>query len=148
MKTKLEIFIQTNQRQNLPDIRPGDTVKIFQKIKEAPKKDKSSKGLEDKERIQVFEGFVIARKHGKEMGSTITVRKVVSGIGVEKIFPLHSPLIEKIEIVKRGKVRRAKLYYLREAKGKKAKLKKRKFVGVIREESTKEKEGGKEKIEK
>ena len=148
MKTKLEIFIQTNQRRNFPDIRPGDTVKIFQKIKEIPKRDKSSTGREDKERIQIFEGFVIARKHGKEMGSTITVRKVVSGIGVEKIFPLHSPLIEKIEIVKRGKVRRAKLYYLREAKGKKAKLKKRKFVEVIREESTEEKEGEKEEIEK
>src|SRR3989344_9317818 len=144
MPTKLEILTQANRRQNLPDIRPGDIVKIFQKIKETPKRDKSSTGRGDKERIQVFEGFVIARKHGKEMGATITVRKVVSGIGVEKTFPLHSPLIEKIEIVKRGKVRRAKLYYLREAKGKKAKLKKRKFVEVIREESTEEKEGEKE----
>ena len=66
--------------------------------------------------MQMFEGQVIARKHGKEMGSTITVRNVVLGVGVEKIFPMHSPMIEKIEVLKREKVRRAKLYYLRRAK--------------------------------
>lgn len=99
-------------KKDVPDIRPGDTVRVYQKVKEGKQ-----------ERTQMFEGQVLARKHGKGISSTITVRKVISGIGVEKIFPLHSPTIEKIEIVKRGKVRRAKLYYLREAKGKKARLK-------------------------
>lgn len=94
------------------DIRPGDTIRVYQKIKE-----------KDKERIQTFEGQVLARKHGKEAGATITVRKVISGIGVERIFPLHSPIIDKIEVVKKGKARRAKLYYLREATGKRAKIK-------------------------
>jgi large subunit ribosomal protein L19 len=88
----------------------------------------------DKERIQVFEGLVLARKHGKEAGATITVRKVISGIGVERIFPLHSPTLQKIEIMKSGKVRRSKLYYLRRLKGKKARLKKKEFAEVITEE--------------
>ncbi|HDJ30384.1 MAG TPA: 50S ribosomal protein L19 [bacterium] len=99
--------------KKLPDIRPGDTIKVYQKIKEGKQ-----------EKTQVFEGIVLARKHGKGISATITVRKVISGIAVEKIFPLHSPIIEKIEILKRGKTRRAKLYYLREAKGKRARLKK------------------------
>ncbi len=84
-------------------IKPGDTVRVHQKIQD--------KG---KTRIQVFDGLVLARKHGNEPGATFTVRKVSSGVGVEKIFPLYSPLIDKIEIVKRAKVRRAKLYYIRE----------------------------------
>jgi large subunit ribosomal protein L19 len=84
-------------------IKPGDTVKVHQKIVD--------KG---KTRIQIFEGIVLARKHGDEAGATFTVRKVSSGVGVEKIYPLYSPLIEQIEIVKRAKVRRAKLYYIRE----------------------------------
>ena len=113
MPTKLETFIKSQIKADLPDIRPGDTVRVSQKIKEG-----------EKEKIQIFEGLVIARKHRKEMGATITVRKVISGIGVERIFPIHSPTIEKIEILKRGRVRRAKLYYLRKAKGKKAKIKK------------------------
>jgi len=116
---KLKNFLQPYLK-NMPDVKSGDTVKIYQKIKEG-----------DKERIQAFEGLVLARKHGKEIGATITVRKVVSGIGVEKIFPIHSPTIEKIEILKRGKVRRAKLYYLREAKGRKARLKKKEFVEIM-----------------
>jgi len=103
MKEKLvEEFEKEYKKKDLPEIRPGDLVRIYQKIKEG-----------GKEKIQQFEGVVIARKHGKEIGATITVRKEISGIGVEKIFPLHSPLIEKIEILKRQKVRRAKLYYLR-----------------------------------
>ena len=106
----------------VPDIRPGDTVKVHQKIP-ASVKTTADKKEKEKERIQVFEGLVIARKHGKEIGATITIRKVISGIGVEKIFPIHLPTIEKIEIVKRGKVRRAKLYYMRTAKGKKVRLK-------------------------
>jgi len=120
---KLKSFLKPYIKKNILDIRPGDTIKVHQKIKEG-----------DKERTQVFEGLVLARKHGKEVGATITVRKVVSGVGVEKIFPIHSPLIVKIEILKRGKVRRAKLYYLREAKGKKARLKRKEFSAVISEE--------------
>lgn len=85
-------------------ISAGDTVRVHQKIVD-------EKG---KTRIQVFEGLVLARKHGDEAGATFTVRKVASGVGVEKIFPLYSPLIDKIEIVKRAKVRRSKLYYIRE----------------------------------
>ncbi len=112
MPTKIETFNKTQLKTDLPDIRPGDTVRVHQKITE--------KG---KERVQVFEGIVLARKHGKGITTTVTVRKVVSGIGVERIFPIHSPTIEKIEVIKKGKVRRAKLYYLRGAKGRKAKLK-------------------------
>lgn len=112
MQTKTDVFSKQFMKTNIPDIRPGDTVRVLQKIKEG-----------DKERTQAFEGIVLARKHGKELGATITVRKVVSGVGVERIYPLHSPIIESIEIVQRGKARRAKLYYLREAKGKKAKIK-------------------------
>jgi len=119
MTTKIETFLRPFLKKELPDIRPGDIVIIHQKIKETPKKDKSSKGQEKKERIQTFKGQVIARKHGKGISATITVRKVISGIGVERIFPLHSPTIEKIEVLKREKTRRAKLYYLREARGKK-----------------------------
>ena len=114
MPTKTETITKTQLKKDLPDIRPGDTVKVYQKIKE-----------KDKERLQAFEGVVLARKHGKGISATITVRKVISGVGVEKIFPIHSPNIEKIEISKRGKVRRAKLYYLRTAKGKKARLKRK-----------------------
>ncbi len=90
-------------RKNL-DIRAGDTVRVHQKIEEA-------KG---KFRIQIFEGLILARKHGTEAGATFTVRRVASGVGVEKIFPLYSPMIEKVEIVKRARVRRAKLYFIRE----------------------------------
>ena len=127
MSTKLETFNKNQLKKDLPDIRSGDTVKVHQKIKEAAKKGKSAKA-ETKERIQVFEGQVIARKHGQGLNSTITVRKVISGVGVEKIFPVHSPIIDKIELVKKGKAKRSKLYYLREAKGRKAKLKREQIV--------------------
>lgn len=91
------------------DIRTGDTVRVHQKIQEG--KDKQGN---PKFRIQLFEGLVLARKHGREAGGTFTVRRVSGGIGVEKIYPLYTPMIEKIEIVKRARVRRAKLYYIRE----------------------------------
>jgi len=119
MTTKIEKFLRPFLKKELPDIRPGDTVRIHQRIQETLKKSKSSGGREEKEKVQTFEGLVLARKHGKGISATITVRKVISGIGVERIFPLHSPTIEKIEILKREKTRRAKLYYLREARGKK-----------------------------
>ena len=120
MATKIDNFLRTQIKANLPEIRPGDTVLVSQKI---PSSAKATKGKKEGERTQNFEGIVIARKHGKEMGSTITVRKVISGIAVERVFPLHSPIIEKIEVIRKGKVRRAKLYYLRTAKGKNGKLK-------------------------
>jgi len=112
MPTKLDNFNQQQLKKDLPDIQPGDNVRVFQKIKEG-----------DKERTQVFEGIVLAKNHGKGISSTITVRREISGVGVERIFPIHLPTIEKIEVVSHGKVRRAKLYYLRAAKGKRARLK-------------------------
>ncbi|HEY9584250.1 MAG TPA: 50S ribosomal protein L19 [Candidatus Paceibacterota bacterium] len=102
------------------DIRSGDIVRVYQKIHTS-----AEAGKKEGERIQVFEGQVLARKHGSEAGATITVRKEISGIGVERIFPIHSPIIEKIEVVKSGKARRAKLYYLRSATGQRAKIKER-----------------------
>lgn len=98
-------------RTDLPRFRPGDTVRVHVKIKEG-----------DKYRIQVFEGVVIVQKNNG-ISSTFTVRKVSFGYGIERIFPLHSPIIEKLEVVKSGKVRRARLYYLRGRRGKAARLK-------------------------
>lgn len=137
MVKKLEIFNQNYLKKDLPDIRPGDTIRVFQKIPFLTRA-LADKKEEEKERTQSFEGVVLARKHGKEMGATITVRRIIDGIGVERIFPLHSPTIEKIEIIKRGKVRRAKLYYLRAAKGKRARLKRKEFAEVVAEETPKE----------
>jgi len=94
--------VNIEERQKL-DLRSGDTVRVWQKIVE-----------KDKTRLQAFEGLVLAVKHGKEAGSTFTVRRVASGVGVEKIFPLYSPVIDKVEVIKRSKVRRAKLYHIRE----------------------------------
>ena len=94
--------VNMEERRGL-GLRAGDTVRVHQKIQD--------KG---KTRIQIFEGLVLARKHGDEPGATFTVRKVASGVGVEKVYPLYSPLIDKLEIVKRAKVRRSKLYYIRE----------------------------------
>lgn len=90
-------------RTDLPEISAGDTVRVYQKIKEG-----------DKERLTPFEGLVIATKHGRGVTATFTVRRVVDGIGVERIFPIHSPTIGKIDILSKSKVRRAKLYYIRE----------------------------------
>ena len=94
--------IDTEKRKKL-DLSSGNTVKVWQKIQE--------KG---KTRLQAFEGLVIARKHGAEAGATFTVRKISSGVGVEKTFPLFSPLVDKVEVLRRAKVRRNKLYYIRE----------------------------------
>jgi large subunit ribosomal protein L19 len=103
MKNKVTVSsVDMEARKNM-DLRPGDTVRVFQKIEE--------KG---KFRLQIFEGLVLARKHGTEAGGTFTVRRVSSGVGVEKIFPLYSPMIDHVEIVKRARVRRAKLYYIRD----------------------------------
>lgn len=97
-------------RSDIPNFKPGDTIRVHVKIKEG-----------DKERIQVYEGVVIARKHSG-VRESITVRKVSFGIGVERIFPLHATVIDKFELVRRGRVRRAKLYYLRNLRGKAARI--------------------------
>ena len=103
MKTSVKTSSVDMEARSKLDLRAGDSVRVHQKIAEG-----------DKTRVQVFEGLVLARKHGKEAGSTFTVRKVASGVGVEKVFPLYSPAIETIEVVKRSRVRRAKLYHIRE----------------------------------
>jgi large subunit ribosomal protein L19 len=107
--------IKEEKESNDLDLKPGMTVRVYQKIKEL-----NSKG-EEKERVQYFEGMIIARKHNKEKGGTITVRKVSDGVGVEKIFPLNLPTITKIEVKKIAEVKRAKLYFLK--RGYKKKLK-------------------------
>lgn len=109
---KLAQFAKAQLKTTLPEFQSGDVVKVYQKIKEG-----------EKERVQIFEGIVIARKHGKGATASFTVRKIAAGVGVEKTYPLHSPLIEKIEVVKKSKARRSKLYYVRTAKGKRAKIK-------------------------
>jgi large subunit ribosomal protein L19 len=101
----------SQMRTDLPRLRPGDTVRVHVKIKEG-----------EKFRIQIFEGVLIAQK-SNGISSTFTVRKVSSGYGIERIFPVHSPIIEKMEVIKSGKVRRARLYYLRGRRGKAARLK-------------------------
>lgn len=107
----LETIDKEQMRTDIPDFRPGDTVRVHAKVRER-----------GKERIQVFEGVVIRKKRGNKR-STFTVRKISFGVGVERIFPVHSPNIAKIEVVRRGKVRRAKLYYLRKKRGKAARIK-------------------------
>jgi len=129
MKNKIKEFLNPYLKKGIIDIKAGDTVRIHQEIK-----------IGKQERIQVFEGLVLAKKHGKGISSTITVRKIISGVGVEKTFPLHSPTIKKIEIVKRGKTRRAKLYYLRETKGKKSRLKTKELLGKVVAEKEEPKE--------
>jgi large subunit ribosomal protein L19 len=107
---KLDMVDAASLRSDIPDFRPGDTVKVHVKVVEG-----------SRSRIQVFQGVVI-RRHGGGLGETFTVRKVSFGTGVERTFPVHTPVVEKIEVVTRGDVRRAKLYYLRELRGKKAKI--------------------------
>jgi len=102
-----------HQRKELPDFRPGDTIRVHVKIKEG-----------DKERLQAFEGTVIARKN-TGLSETVTVRKISFGQGVERIFPIHAPVVDHIDVVRTGRVRRAKLYYLRDLKGKAARLRER-----------------------
>ncbi len=108
-------------KKDIPDFGPGDTVRVHVKIVDY-KIDPRTQEVEEKVRIQPFEGVVI-RRRGSGTKATFTVRKVTQGIGIERIFPLHSPYIEKIEVLRRGKVRRAKLYYLRERRGKAARIK-------------------------
>jgi large subunit ribosomal protein L19 len=109
----IEAIEKEQMRVDIPDFRPGDTVKVHARIKEG-----------EKERIQIFQGVVIRKRRGNT-GATFTVRKVSYGIGVERIFPLHAPLVDKIEVLTRGKVRRSRLYYLRKLRGKAARIKER-----------------------
>ena len=102
-------------RMDHPQFAPGDTVKVYVKIKEG-----------EKERIQAFQGVVISKRKGTSK-ATFTVRKVSYGVGVERIFPLHSPIVDKIEVMTRGRVRRSKIYYLRKLRGKAARIKERRF---------------------
>jgi len=111
----IEQMEKENMRMDIPHFKAGDTVRVHVKIKEG-----------EKTRIQVFQGVVISKRNGG-MGSTFTVRKVSYGVGVERIFPLHSPTIEKIEVVSIGRVRRAKLYYLRGLKGKASRIKEKRI---------------------
>jgi large subunit ribosomal protein L19 len=112
----IEMLEREQMRMDIPDFIPGDTVKVHVKIKEG-----------EKERIQAFQGVVISRRKGT-MGATFTVRKVSYGVGVERIFPMHSPSIDRVEIITRGRVRRGKLYYLRNLRGKAARIREKRLV--------------------
>jgi large subunit ribosomal protein L19 len=110
---KVDLVEKPRLREDLPDFQPGDTLRVHVRVAEA-----------GRERIQVFQGLVISRKGGG-LRETFTVRKISFGVGVERTFPLHSPTIGKIEVLTRGRVRRAKLYYLRELRGKRARIRER-----------------------
>ena len=112
----VELIEREQMRMDLPDFVAGDTVKVHVKIKEG-----------EKERIQAFQGVVISKRKGT-IGATFTVRKVSYGVGVERIFPIHSPAIDRVEIITRGRVRRGKLYYLRNLRGKAARIRERRDV--------------------
>lgn len=122
--TNIVSGVKVEERKAL-DIRPGDTVKVWQKIQE--------KG---KTRLQAFEGLVLARKHGTEAGATFTVRKVIDSVGVEKIFPLYTPMIDKVEILRRSKVRRAKLYFVREKAAKEIRRQMRRMLAIDKDQNT------------
>jgi large subunit ribosomal protein L19 len=114
----LSKYVGKKKRSDLSTFRIGDTVKAHVRIREG-----------EKERIQIFEGLVIARNNSGSMGETVTVRKISFGHGVERIFPMHAPVVDKFELVRTGKVRRAKLYYIRDLKGKAARLRERDAPG-------------------
>lgn len=124
MTDKIKSFDKKGLKSDIPELKSGMKVRVWQKIKEG-----------DKERLQAFEGIVIATKHGRGKTGTFTVRKISSGVGVERVFPLHALTIEKIEILSQAKVRRAKLYYLRGLIGKKAKMKQKELAEVIAPET-------------
>ncbi len=117
---KITSFNQKNLATIIPELKSGMKVKVWQKIKEG-----------GKERLQAFEGVVIAVKHGRGKTGTFTVRKISSGVGVERVFPFHTPTIEKVEILSQAKVRRAKLYYLRGRIGKKSKMKQKELAEAV-----------------
>jgi ribosomal protein L19, bacterial type len=112
----LDILDAASMRSDVPDFRPGDTLKVHVRVVEG-----------NRERVQIFQGVVI-RRQGGGVRETFTVRKVSFGVGVERTFPVHTPIVAKIEVVTRGDVRRAKLYYLRDLRGKKAKIKEKRYT--------------------
>jgi large subunit ribosomal protein L19 len=116
---KIDTIELEQMKKNIPPFRPGDTVKVHVKIVEG-----------DKMRIQAFQGVVIGRQNGG-IRESFTVRKISNGVGVERVFPLHSPSIDAIEVITRGHVRRAKLYYLRKLRGKASRIKERKYVAAV-----------------
>jgi len=120
MTKQLMEFNKQQLRSDLPELKPGMQVRVFEKIKEG-----------DRERLQAFEGVIIARKHGKGVSATVTVRAILSGVGVEKVWPIHSPKIAKIEILKTPLVRRAKLYFLRNLSAKKTRKKLSVFKNIV-----------------
>ncbi len=124
---KLDLVDQASLRTDIPEFRAGDTVKVHVKVIEG-----------NRSRIQVFQGVVI-RKHGGGLGETFTVRKVSFGVGVERTFPVHTPILDKIEVVTRGDVRRAKLYYLRDLRGKAAKIKEKRDTTAVKSSAKKAK---------
>ena len=121
---RLQQLEETFPKNNLPVFEIGDTVRVHVKVIEG-----------EKERVQVFEGVVIARK-GKKVSETFTVRKISYGVGVERVFPINSPNLAKVDVVRKGKIRRAKLYYLRDKKGKEAKVAERDYTLAARSKKT------------
>jgi len=116
---KIDAIELAQMKKNIPPFKPGDTVKVHVKIVEG-----------DKSRIQAFQGVVIVRQNGG-IRESFTVRKISNGVGVERSFPLHSPTVEAIEVITRGQVRRAKLYYLRKLRGKAARIREKKYVAAV-----------------
>ena len=125
----METILEKHMKKNIPDVKPGDTVRVYVKVKEG-----------SKERIQNFEGLVISVRHGKTLDGSFTVRKESFGIGVERTFPIHGSRIVKVERIKQSKVRRSKLYYMRELSGKNARLKELNRTTKVWEESAAEEE--------
>jgi large subunit ribosomal protein L19 len=135
MEKKIIEFNQTQRSKKFPDLQAGDVVKVHRKIKEG-----------DKERIQIFQGIIISIKGKQSSSPMITVRKVTDGIGVELILPIFSPSIEKIEVVKRAKIRRAKLFYLRGLTAKKSRMKYKELAEFITEEEKIQEPAAEEKV--
>jgi large subunit ribosomal protein L19 len=136
MSRALLDHVTASSMKKVPDLRAGATVRVYQKIKEG-----------GKERVQMFQGLVIRVSAGAKVDKTFTVRKVVEGVGVEKIFPVYTPTIEKIEIVKQGKVRRAKLYYMRDLEGKSTRLRETELAQAVMDEEESAPPAAEEKME-
>lgn len=126
MKTTITFAPGDLEARKALDFSSGDTVRVWNKIKEA----------DGKTRLQAFEGMVLARKHGTEMGATFTIRRVASGVGVERVYPLFSPMIDKIELVRRARTRRSKLYYVREKAIRDVRRKLKKDTRVVKKGAT------------
>jgi large subunit ribosomal protein L19 len=120
MNEKIKEVEALYMKKDIPDFQAGDTVRVYVKVVDV-REDPKTRELEERVRIQPFEGVVI-RRRGAGMRETFTVRKVTQGIGIERTFPIHSPVVEKIEVLRKGRVRRARIYYMRERRGKRARI--------------------------